>query len=298
MTYDGTALLEAIRAKTGKRIQGRGPQYKTNCPAHDDSDASLSILIRPDRAKLHCWPGCDRDSILAAVDLDWRALYPPPSAGVGGRGPWMPCMTDFEQDPPARVPGHEVAVEYPYHDPRIGGALVRGVSRCVQKCFRQWRPDPSKSSGKAWTTKLPDGTEVGHDLVYRAGELLEAIKAQRTVYIVEGEKDANRLWSLDYPATCNPQGSDGWHADHAIWFHGADVVVIADKDVPGWRHAVTIVGTLADVAASIEVVQAVEGKDASDHLDAGLRMWQLDRVAEPKAPSLLVPGCDQCKEAA
>lgn len=297
-SYDGRPLLQAIERATGKSLKGTAPQYKANCPAHDDRNASLSVHVTTDGAKLNCHAECARDDILAKLDLTWRDLFPPrPAAPSNGpRRPWMPCMTDFKTK--TSVPGHEVAREYEYTDPRNGGIVVRGVSRCVLKCFSQWRPDPSAKSGRRWNTKV-DGVEVGHDLIYRAGELVDAIRQQRTVFVVEGEKDADRLYREGYPATCNPQGAGGWKAEHgSAWFTGADVVVIPDKDPAGRSHAADVVRSLIGVAASIEVVQAATGKDVSDHLDAGLCMWQLAIVAEPLTPSLLVPGCPECEVAA
>lgn len=45
------------------------------CPAHQDKTASLSIKDLPDgRVLLHCFAGCDPDSVLAAVGLTFSDL--------------------------------------------------------------------------------------------------------------------------------------------------------------------------------------------------------------------------------
>jgi DNA primase len=181
------------------------------------------------------------------------------------------------------VPGHAVRAEYAYTDRH--GVVIRGVSRCIKKCFRQWRPDPSARSGRRWTTKLDDGSEVGVDLIYRLPEVLAAMVERpfpRNLWVVEGEKDADRLWSLGYPATCNPQGAGKWTDDHAAWLAGADVMIVADRDGPGYRHAEQVANTLLPGARSVEIVRAAAGKDISDHLDAGHRMSHLVTVAAPK----------------
>ena len=47
------------------------------CPAHQDKTASLSIKGLPDgRVLLHCFAGCDPDSVLAAVGLTFSDLMP------------------------------------------------------------------------------------------------------------------------------------------------------------------------------------------------------------------------------
>jgi len=51
--------------------------WRACCPAHSDSDPSLSIDIAPDgRLLLKCWAGCANLDIISAVGLDWGALYP------------------------------------------------------------------------------------------------------------------------------------------------------------------------------------------------------------------------------
>ena len=47
------------------------------CPAHQDKTASLSIKDLPDsRVLLHCFAGCDPDSVLAAIGLTFSDLMP------------------------------------------------------------------------------------------------------------------------------------------------------------------------------------------------------------------------------
>ena len=44
-------------------------------------------------------------------------------------------------------------------------------------------------------------------ILYRADEVAEAIKAGRTICVVEGEKDADNLWRIGIAATCNAHGA-------------------------------------------------------------------------------------------
>ena len=47
------------------------------CPAHQDKTASLSIKDLPDgRVLLHCFAGCDPDSVLAAIGLTFADIMP------------------------------------------------------------------------------------------------------------------------------------------------------------------------------------------------------------------------------
>lgn len=65
---------------------------------------------------------------------------------------------------------------------------------------------------------------------YRLPEVLEALASERTVFIVEGEKAADRLWEAGIPATTNARGAGKWTEDLAPWFKNADVVLIPDND--------------------------------------------------------------------
>ncbi len=58
------------------RPSGNG--YSACCPAHDDSNPSLSISEGDDgQALLHCHAGCDPADVIAAISLEWRDLFPP-----------------------------------------------------------------------------------------------------------------------------------------------------------------------------------------------------------------------------
>jgi len=53
--------------------------WRAHCPAHDNRNG-LTLSIREtddDRVLLHCFAECSVDDILAAVDLDASALFPP-----------------------------------------------------------------------------------------------------------------------------------------------------------------------------------------------------------------------------
>ena len=57
------------------------------------------------------------------------------------------------------------------------------------------------------------------------------------------------------------------------------MIVIADRDEPGRPHAAQVAASLREVVAEVEVVEAAEGKDATDHLAAGFGLDQFRPAA-------------------
>jgi hypothetical protein len=88
------------------------------------------------------------------------------------------------------------------------------------KSFRQLRPDPDKP-GK-WLWNLDGITPV----LYRLPQVLAAVKSGQTIYIVEGEKDADNLHALGLTATCNAMGAGKWRDSYSEALRGASVVII------------------------------------------------------------------------
>lgn len=63
--------LEGVRARGKDRWIAR-------CPAHADKSPSLTVSELPDgRVLLHCHAQCAVESVLAAVGLEFDALFPP-----------------------------------------------------------------------------------------------------------------------------------------------------------------------------------------------------------------------------
>jgi hypothetical protein len=181
-----------------------------------------------------------------------------------------------------------IVATYPYHDEH--GKLLSEVVRYSPKGFVQRKPD-----GKGgWDWNLHGTGRVP----YRLPEVLAADPAE-WVYIVEGEKDSDRLRKLGLRATCNSGGAGKWQAEFSRYFSGRYVVILPDNDDPGERHALDVAQSLLPVAASVKIMRlsGLPPKgDVSDWLDAGHTKEELtamveaapilkleDPAAEPKA---------------
>ena len=74
-----------------ERVVDRGyGQFYACCPAHDDTNPSLSIKVLDDgRVLIHCFAGCTIDQVLMALHLELPDLYPVGSRpAIGGSVRW------------------------------------------------------------------------------------------------------------------------------------------------------------------------------------------------------------------
>jgi hypothetical protein len=161
---------------------------------------------------------------------------------------------------------------YDYTD-EFGGLLSQAVRKPGKKfVYRRpkgqaiklaWADNEWKVDG--WIYNLNGVRRV----LYRLPEVLEAVRRGDTVWIAEGEKDADSLVAAGVTATTNPMGADNWRDDYSPVFRYANVVIARDNDPAGHRHARKVADSLRGIASNIKIVEAAEGKDATDHLTAG-----------------------------
>jgi hypothetical protein len=118
-------------------------------------------------------------------------------------------------------------------------------------------------------------------VLYRLPDVETALERGKPVYIVEGEKDADRLSVLPgvAAATTCPGGAGKWRTEYTEVFKGvaAHVVIVQDDDEPGVSHAREVAGQLLPHVESLVVLKP-KGKDLSEHLDAGLDEMDLQPV--------------------
>lgn len=160
------------------------------------------------------------------------------------------------------------------------GAELFQVVRRPDKRFMQRR----RNGHGEWTWGLEDTRRV----IYELPRVCEALERGATIYVCEGEKDVVAMCdAYGVPATTNPMGAGKWLDSYSESLTGARrVVIVADRDEPGEAHAFTVRESLIRVAGiascDIEIVQAVEGKDAADHIVAGHTLDDFEPVKLPR----------------
>lgn len=154
------------------------------------------------------------------------------------------------------LPDTKIAVaQYNYTD-EDGNLLFQKV-RFEPKDFRLRRPLP----GGGWAYDLKGTRRV----LYRLPDLIRA----DTVWIVEGEKDADRLAREGLAATTNFDGAGKWDPTYTEFLRGKDVVIVPDNDEAGRNHAELVALSIWPAVNTIKIVHLPglpEGGDVYDYL--------------------------------
>ncbi|GIV03996.1 MAG: hypothetical protein KatS3mg015_2826 [Fimbriimonadales bacterium] len=214
-------------------VRKSGNGYVTNCPAHDDRRASLSLRESEDgKILIKCHAGCPTESVLAALGL---------------------TFADIDPD----TTGERV---YVYRDEN-GEPLYEVVRKPGKEFFQRLvLPDGSRENG------LGDVRRV----LYRLPEILAEEDTSRTIFIVEGEKDVDAFFEHGYLATCNVGGAGKWDDSYSEVLRGRNVAIVQDKDDAGRKHAAQVMLSLREHGvASVRLLEARRGKDAHDHFSYG-----------------------------
>jgi hypothetical protein len=175
-------------------------------------------------------------------------------------------------------PLKRIVATYDYVDER--GELIFQTVRFEPKTFSQRRPDPDSPGAWVWSVK---GVR---QVPYRLPEVLDAVATGRTIYIVEGEKDADALAREGLAATCNAMGAGKWPEEIGPALQGADVVILPDNDEAGANHTIVVASALRGIAKRIRVLDLPElppKGDVSDWLAAGGDAEQLAQLVEASA---------------
>jgi len=252
--YQTQTQLEHVATVLGGKKRGDG--YQCHCPAHEDKLASLSVDMGDDgRLLLYCHAGCSFDDITRALSKH--------------------SITSTQLSPALKEVRKQIIATYDYRD--TNGELLYQTVRLSPKGFYQRRPD----GHGGWLNNL----KGVRSLPYRLPDVLKAIAEKKTIYIVEGEKDADRLISLGLSATCNHGGAGKWSEVHSAYLKGAsEVVILPDNDEAGESHSINVATSLhATGVRSIKIVKLPDlphKGDISDWLDTGHSLEELQTLVE------------------
>ncbi len=245
---DGSKPINKILAKL-KNVRKTKSGWTARCPCHEDNRNSLSIAEGvDDRVLLYCHAGCATPNIVASVDMVFSDLF----------------AEDEELKRKHRTVGKfngfSIVKTYDYTDEK--GNLLYQVCRTSKKEFPIRRPD----GNRGWSWGLGNASPV----LYHLSSVIQTIQTGETLFLVEGEKDVERLNSVGLAATTCPMGAGKWREAYNAHLQEAHVVILPDNDEPGKQHAQQITNQLQRLAASIKIIHLPnlqEKEDVSDWLD-------------------------------
>lgn len=143
--------------------------------------------------------------------------------------------------------GYQEVRRYVYTDEfgREAHTTIRLEKEGEKKQFVQQSPDSDTLDGvKTYLYNLP------------------SVLTADTVYIAEGEKDAETLISWGLCATTTPMGARKWKPNYTEALAGKNIIIVRDKDTDGLAHARLIAEELLDKTNFIKV--ACPWKKAKD----------------------------------
>lgn len=186
---------------------------------------------------------------------------------------WLQEQGYIEAKPARAKQQSRIIAAYEYPDEH--GEILFRVVRMDPKDFRQQKPDGR--GGWEWSTR---GVRR---ILYRLPDILASIRSGETIFVVEGEKSADRLAALGIAATCSPGGAGKWKADCTKSLRGADVVILPDNDEAGRKHAENVAQALYGKAARVRILALPDlpaKGDVHDWLQAGHAAPELLALAQ------------------
>lgn len=296
-----------------ERVRRSGNGWVASCPvigAHQNGDQSTSFSIADgdEQTVVHCFGGCGYNDVALAIfgllghpargrdrGDDGRdqvareqaiaaGLEPDPgleesglASDVGAGEPPAPAARPAAGgagEPPGGRDGgpRKVVASYVYR--AVDGRPLYRRIKCDPKSF--WTEYPDGSGG--WSSVRPADPPAA--TLYRLPELLAA-NPDRPVWVVEGEKDAERLASLGLVATTSGPATS-WKKEFGSFFEGRKVCIIPDNDPVGRKYGQAIASSLVGRAISRRTLRlpVPSSGDVSDYLDAGHSIQDLFALAQ------------------
>ena len=282
-------FFDAAVAKLDKAKLSGADDGMARCPAHRDRTPSLSLTrARNGGAIFHCFAGCDREAVEAALGVSWRGVSTPTRsvARLQRLAKWT-VVSPVPSDAPKEFPTHsrgQPSATWTYRD-EDGQELfhvlrfnapddskeILPLTFCVgPNGQRQWRwqsiPSPRPLYGLDRLAARPDAP----------------------ILVTEGEKVADAAEKIfpDYVATTSASGSNS--AGKADWLHvhGRGVVIWGDADEPGRKYAVDVAHLCSEAGAtSVSLVDVPDGFprgwDLADDPPEGTDLRAILNDAEP-----------------
>lgn len=298
-----SSYSRVVEAATARGLRSRGGsrehEHWFSCPVHDERTPSLHVSWREGRqggyVLLHCF-GCHApgEDLAAALGLRLADLFDEPlperdqawergrssarrkaaeRRGHRGRLPALLPTAEPDQEPEHQW---ELVTRYPYADRQ--GTVVQYVVR--EECsaegdrHKRFRQEYVGARGNV-VKRRPEGF---FPVLYRAPEVAAAIAAGESVWLLEGEKDADAAAVRGLAGTTNAMGATSFPDELVPDLEDADLALVLDRDEAGYARGVDLLRRLGPGARRIRVFlpkPTHEKADFTDHVNAGLGVEDL-----------------------
>ena len=288
---EGRAAYEAIVRACGGTAKPRNT--KVRCPAHDDTNPSMSVTIGDDDVVLwRCYAGCDQREVTDALRRSLPDIFDrsaPRHSRRAARDTALRASPEATARAQSDRPHYQHVCFYGYPDE--SGNPVHRVER--KEAFDA----NGKRCGKAFPQSHWNGTDWSPGVkgitlrLYHLPDIIRSADDGATVWYCEGEKDADRLKALGLVATTNAKERATLDRLDATPLRGRRVCILVDNDVAGRKTADHVARKIAPVVSSVRLLALPglpEKGDVSDWLDAGGELghlWELASAAPEWSPT-------------
>lgn len=185
----------AARIKGARRT---GNTWAGRCPAHEDSDPSLTFSDGNRGVVTKCWAGCTVEAICAAVGLQVSDLFEEPLEGAQRRS--NGTSNDRHGVTLAQLARHTGIAESVLRDFGLEDATHKG-RKAVAVPYRDGEGATVRTKYRTALDGKPkylwgDGDDIPPYGTWRLGLARDA----RALVVTEGESDAWSLWAIGVPA--------------------------------------------------------------------------------------------------
>jgi DNA primase len=130
-------------------------------------------------------------------------------------------------------------------------------ARNIYKARRDYRYPDGRVVHRKPGKDFPQSGNTKGNSIFHADRIGDAI----TVYVPEGEKDVEAIEELaGAAAVCAAMGAGKAHLFDWEPLRGKDVIIIADRDQPGRKHAHEVAELVRRIAASVQIVEGRGGQ--------------------------------------
>ena len=210
--------FERILSHFQVRKRGTG-KAQCICPAHVDTEASLTLTDGNDRALIKCHAGCSTEEVVIAAGLKMSDLFY--EDGLA-KERWRAYIENREKRKIEAVYNYaSINGDYAYTKVRLEGKkMLFGIL-----------------SNERFAYGLNGKNKKTFNAVYGSiSSIKRAFERKEPVFIPEGEKDVNTLVKKGYAAfSCG--GANDWNKNVSELCKDADVIVLTDNDDPGKKLA-------------------------------------------------------------